>query len=226
MENSEVSAHPSDEELFGGLRFLRVTGRDRPASPRITPLRADEMDERSRQLLDETGLGPSNMLTTLVRHPGLFRHYNRFGGKLIRGRVPGRERELLILRTTWRCGCDFLWESHVRAGMKVGLTQDEAERVSLGADVPGWSQLDASLVRAVDELFEDSCISDATWEILAEAFDEHQLIEVPMLVGLYLLNCFTVNSLGIQLDSQLFGHPPERSPSSLATAPASPPKGD
>ena len=222
MENHESSAHPSDEELFGGLEFLRVTGRHRPATPRIDPLAVDEMDERTRSALDETGLGPSNMLTTLVRHPGLFRHYNRFGGKLIRGRMPGRERELLILRTTWRCGCDFLWESHVRAGMKVGLSQEEAERVSVGADAPGWSRLDGSLVRAVDELFEDSCITDATWSVLAETFDEPQLIEIPMLVGFYLLNCFAVNSLGIQLDSHLFGHPPERSTSSVPTAATTP----
>jgi alkylhydroperoxidase family enzyme len=222
METTSGSGSgPLDEELFGGLQFLRVTGRDRPAAPRIAPLKQDELDERAREALDQTGLGPSNMLTTLVRHPGLFRQYNRFGGKLIRGRMPGRERELLILRTTWRCGCDFLWESHVRAGMKVGLSQEEAERTSIGADAPLWSRLDATLLRAVDELFEDACITDATWSVLAESFDEQQLIEIPMLVGFYLLNCFAVNSLGVQLDSQLFGHPPERSPSSLEATTAS-----
>jgi alkylhydroperoxidase family enzyme len=215
---AESGGAPTDDERFGGLQFLRITDRDRPTSPRLAPLTEDELDERAKQALDETGLGRSNMLTTLVRHPGLFRHYNRFGGKLIRGRMPGRERELLILRTTWRCGCDFLWESHVRAGMKVGLSLEEAERTSVGAGAPGWSPLDAALLRAVDELFEDSCITDATWNVLADALADEQLIEVVMLVGFYLLNCFSVNSLGIQLDSQLFGHPAERSPSSLAAA--------
>lgn len=208
---------PSDEP-FGDLQFLRVTGRERPTSPRITALTEEELDAEQRELLDGTGLGRSNMLTTLVRHPGFFRRYNTFGGKLIRGKLTGRERELLILRTTWNCGCDFLWESHVRAGMKVGLSQEEAERVAAGPDAPGWSELDAALVRAVDELFGDACITQATWDVLAAAFDDKQLIEIPMVVGMYFMNCGAVNSLGIQLDDQLFGHPPERSPSSLAQA--------
>ncbi len=221
------------DEPFGDLDFLRVTGRDRPSEPRLAPLTEDELDDRQRELLDSTGLGRSNMLTTLVRHPGLFRLYNQFGGKLIRGKVTGRERELLILRTTWRCGCDFLWESHVRAGMKVGLSQEEAERTSVGPDASGWSALDAALLRATDELFTDACITDATWATLAGAFDEKQLIEIPMIVGFYLLNCFAVNSLGVQLDDQVYGHPPERSPSSIDAArlpdgpatPSSPNKG-
>src|SRR4051812_32423048 len=99
----------SESEPFGDLEFLRVTGRNRPAAPRLTPLTEEELNDEQRELLDSTGLGRSNMLTTLVRHPGLFRRYNPFGGKLIRGRLAPRERELVILRTTWLCGCDFLW---------------------------------------------------------------------------------------------------------------------
>jgi 4-carboxymuconolactone decarboxylase len=206
------------EEPFGDIDFLRVTGRNRPTEPRLAPLTEEELSDRQRELLDSTGLGRSNMLTTLVRHPGLFRWYNPFGGKLIRGKLPGRERELLILRTTWHCGCDFLWESHVRAGMKVGLSQEECERTSQGSEAPGWSELDAALLRAAEELFADSCITDETWKVLAGAFDEQQLIEIVMLVGFYQLNCYSVNSLGIQLDDVLYGHPPEKSATSLAEA--------
>ncbi|WP_142145260.1 carboxymuconolactone decarboxylase family protein [Streptomyces sp. SLBN-31] len=44
----------------------------------------------------------TNVFTTLVRHPDLFRHFLPFGSHLLRdGRLPSRTRELLILRTAY-----------------------------------------------------------------------------------------------------------------------------
>jgi alkylhydroperoxidase family enzyme len=201
-------------EPLADRNYLRVTGRKRPQTPRIAPLRPDELDDQAKQLIEATGLGTATklptMLATLVRHPGLFRRWNPFGGKLIRGRLPARQRELLILRTTWLCGCDYLWESHVRAGFKVGLSVEEAERAAAGPDAGMWGELDRALLEAVDQLAADACIEDETWHVLAQHFDAQQLIEIPMLVGFYFLNTFAVNSLGIPLDEELFGHPPER----------------
>jgi alkylhydroperoxidase family enzyme len=61
------------------------------------------------------------------------------------------------------------------------------------------------LLRAADELHDDSCITDATWAALRERYDEKQLIEVPMVIGQYHLVSFTLNSLGIQLEPGVEG---------------------
>jgi 4-carboxymuconolactone decarboxylase len=45
----------------------------------------------------------ANIFATLVRHPGLFRRWLPFGGKLLSGKLPARDRELLSLRTGWLC---------------------------------------------------------------------------------------------------------------------------
>jgi len=58
-------------------------------------------------------------------------------------------------------------------------------------------------MRAADELHDDSCLTDATWAALAERYGDHQLIEVPMLVGHYHLLAFTLNSLGVQVEDGL-----------------------
>ena len=55
-----------------------------------------------------------NIFTTLVRHPGLFRKWLPFGGKLLAGKLPPRDRELLILRTGWNTRADYEWHQHVR----------------------------------------------------------------------------------------------------------------
>lgn len=174
--------------------------RDRPTSPRIGALTPDELDDEARELLGTVadGIDASNIFATLVRHPGLFRRWMPFGGKLLAGKLPGRDRELLILRTGWRCGSIYEWGQHVIIGRQAGLTDDEIRRVREGPDAPGWDRHDRVLLRAADELHDDGCIADDTWAALADRYDDRQLVEVPMLVGHYHLVAFTLNSLGVQ----------------------------
>lgn len=170
-------------------------------TPRIPPLPPEEQDDQARELLGQAnapGAPASNIFTTLVRHPGLFRRWLPFGGKLLAGKLSARDRELLILRTGWLCTSPYEWGQHVLIARTSGVTDDEIERVKAGPDAPGWSADDATLLRAADELHTDHRIGDATWAALAERFDERQLIEVPMVVGHYHLVAMTLNSLGVQ----------------------------
>jgi 4-carboxymuconolactone decarboxylase len=180
----------------------------RPREPRIPPLAEAERDDQARDLLSRAGgpaAGATNIFATLVRHPGLFRRWLPFGGKLLAGKLPDRDRELLILRTAWNCRSDYEWAQHERIARGVGITDDEIARVEAGPTAPGWGPFDAVLLRAADELHADACLSDATWAALAERYDERQMIEVPMLVGHYHLVAFTLNSLGVPLEDDLRG---------------------
>lgn len=174
----------------------------KPSSgPRIAPLSPDERDAQARELLGDAGAPgspASNIFTTLVRHPGLFRKWLPFGGKLLAGKLSGRDRELLILRTGWRCRSEYEWGQHVLIARAEGLPDDEIARIKDGPDASGWDLFDAALLRAADELHDDSKISDATWDELAARYDERQLVEVPMLVGHYHLVAYTLNSLGVE----------------------------
>lgn len=171
--------------------------------PRIPPLPADELDDRARELL--TGLlqpsgQPLNIFGTLVRHPRLFRRFTAFGGVLLTGTIPARDRELLILRTGHNCASPYEWAQHVVIGRQAGLTDEEIERIVAGPDAEGWTPFEATLLRAADELHVDNTLSDATWAALAEGYGTEQLIELPMLVGQYHLVAFTLNALGVQLE--------------------------
>lgn len=181
----------------------------RPMTPRITPLAPADMDDRQRELMAQVDLGgPTvNIFATLVRHPGLFARWLPFGGKLLAGRLPARDRELLVLRTGWHCGSEYEWAQHVVVGRAAGLGDAEIERVAEGPAAEGWSSFDAVLLTAADELHADSCITDATWAALAERYDERQLVEVPMVVGHYHLVSMTLNSLGVPLEDGATGFP-------------------
>ena len=177
----------------------------RPTAPRIPPLPPDERDERANELLAQVGApvrSAGNLFATFIRHPGLFRRWLPFGGKLLAGLLPDRDRELLILRTAWHCGSDYEWSQHVRIAGGAGVTAEETDRLRAAdaPDDPAWAPFDAALIRAADELHEDCCLGDASWAALAERYDDRQLIEVPMLVGHYHLLAFTLNSLGVQVE--------------------------
>jgi alkylhydroperoxidase family enzyme len=141
-----------------------------------------------------------NIFRTLVRHPGLFRRWLPFGGKLLVGKLPARDRELMILRTGWNCHADYEWAQHVVIARRAGIGDDEIARIKDGPDAPGWEPWDATLLRAADELHGDSVLSDATWAALAANYDERQMIEVPMLIGHYHMVAYALNSLGVQVE--------------------------
>lgn len=179
---------------------------DRPSAPRIPPLPPAERTESAQALLDTVKVAgaEANIFTTLIRAEGLARRWLPFGGKLLSGKLPARDREILILRTGWNCVAEYEWAQHVVIGRAAGLTDDEIERIK-GGPAAGWDGLDAALLRAADELHTDWCVSDATWAELQGHYDTQQLIEVPMLVGHYHMVAMTLNSLGVALDDGLQG---------------------
>jgi 4-carboxymuconolactone decarboxylase len=184
----------------------------RPDHPRIAPLTDEEKDDDVVQLLGEVGAltgMASNIFATLVRHPGLFRKWLPFGGKLLAGKLPARDRELLILRTAWHTRSPYEWGQHVGIGKSSGLTDDEIARVPLGPSAPGWDDWDTVLLTAADELHTDACVGDVTWEALAERYDDRQLIEVPFVVGHYHMVAFALNTLGVQREDGVPGLPEE-----------------
>jgi alkylhydroperoxidase family enzyme len=178
-------------------------------TPRIPPLPPEEQDEQARELLNGISAGgapAANIFSTLVRNPGLFRKWLPFGGKLLGGgKLPARDRELLILRTGWLCHAEYEWAQHREISKSIGISTDEIARVREGPDAVGWDPFDATLLRAADELHDDSKISDDTWAKLADRYDDQQLIEVPMLIGHYHMVAFTLNSLGVPLEDGLAG---------------------
>jgi 4-carboxymuconolactone decarboxylase len=179
----------------------------RPSSPRIRPLPPGDRDAESKALIDSIGSSATdNFFDTLVRHPNLLRRWMPFTVALaVNGELPARLRELTILRTGWNCRAEYEWGQHAVLARKVGISGEEIARVKSGPEAAAWTELEAAMLRAADELHSDACVTDDTWAVLAANLDERQLIEVPMLVGQYHLVSFTLNTLGIERDPGLVG---------------------
>lgn len=103
------------------------------------------------------------------------------------GMLPGRDREIAVMRLAWLAKLPFVWGEHVRMGKLEGITSEEVERVTQGSSAEGWSEHDRAILRAVEGLHQKSEISDDTWNVLARTWNKGQLVELPMLVGSYIM---------------------------------------
>ncbi len=121
--------------------------------------------------------------------------------------IPFRDKEILILRTAWLSRGEYIWGRHYVRGKESGLTDEEIERITEGPAAPGWSDFDATLLRAADELHTSRFVSDATWNALSARYTEDQVREVVMIVGDYTQLAMFQNSLGAQLPPGYDGLP-------------------
>jgi AhpD family alkylhydroperoxidase len=99
-----------------------------------------------------TGSGPPNLFLTLGRHPGLFRGWLRFAGKLMpRGKLPRRETELVILRVAHLASCQYEFSHHVDIGRRAGVSDADLDRIVADEIGEGWPPRERAILGAVDE---------------------------------------------------------------------------
>ena len=180
----------------------------RPTQPRIPPLEETEWSEEQREILAPMIRGGRvyNIFKTVVRHPKLLKRWLPFANHILnKSTLMPREREMAILRIGWLCRSEYEWGQHVEIGKRAGLGEAEIARIGAGPDAPGWTPFEAALLRAVDELHADACISDQTWAALGQRLDTAQLMDLVFTVGNYTIVSMALNTFGVRLDDGIKG---------------------
>jgi 4-carboxymuconolactone decarboxylase len=167
-------------------------------APRIPPLPPEERDDEARRLVEATR-GELNVFTTLVRHPALFADFSRFGGRLLwRSLLADDEREILILRTAYRCRAAYEWAQHTEIAGRLGMPAEVIAAIE-SDEIPADQNL-ALLLSAADQLVAHRDLDDETWAALRGRYDDRQLIELCMLVGSYAMLAGTLKALRVPLE--------------------------
>jgi alkylhydroperoxidase family enzyme len=173
--------------------------------PRLEPLTDDQLDPEVKAQLGGRIL---NIFRTLAHHPKLMKRWLVFGNHVLsKSTLTPRDREIAILRVGWLCQAGYEWGQHVIIGKASGLSDEDIDRIIEGADAEGWSPAEKALLRATDELKDDSFISDATWSDLCEHYENKQLMDLVFTVGQYNLVSMALNTFGVQLDDGIDGFP-------------------
>lgn len=186
------------------------------ASPRIEPILPSGWNEEIHDALgafpkgrdfvlarwaEGSDLRGMHLLGTLARYPALAKAFLTFNAHVAgASTLSARERELLILRISWLRRSHYELVQHLVLGRRAGLREEEIERISAGPDAAGWSEQDAELLRAADELHAAARIGAATWARLASRYSEQQLMDLVFCVACYEAIAMAANSFATQLE--------------------------
>jgi AhpD family alkylhydroperoxidase len=147
-----------------------------------------------------------HLFTTLGQRRLLFWTWSMYGARLLRGRLPAIDTELVILRVAHVRACEYELQHHRGLARHQGLDADLQAAIFAWPDVDDGSasrlsERQRALLTATDEFVKDRTIIDGTWRRLATHLDQRQLIEFCLLAGQYDGLAATMSALGIPLDN-------------------------
>jgi len=152
-----------------------------------------------------------NTLGTFAHHPALAQAFFTFNGHiLLATTLSERQRELIIMRIAAVRGSGYEWAQHLFMARDAGLSDEEIGRIAYGPAAPFWNEVEAALLRAVDELIADGAIGEKTWATLRAELDTQQLLDVLFTVTAYDGLARMFRSLELELDPdiiELMKHP-------------------
>ncbi len=147
------------------------------------------------------GAAEMHLFGTLGRHKRLLLSMLPFSGALLRGRLPGADTELVILRVAHLRNSEYELQHHRVMGRRRGLDGQVQEAIfGFPETSDGLTERQRTLLSATDEFVTTRSISDDTWQQLSGYLDRRQLIEFCMLAGQYDGLAATMSALKIPLD--------------------------
>jgi 4-carboxymuconolactone decarboxylase len=178
---------------------------DQPPA-RIAEIAADaQHSDAVREVLGIFEAGANNpVVKTFAQHPPLAIPFLTFNRYLLRGSsLPVRWRQIAILQVAWTRKARYMWASHLRTSLRLGLAPDDFAAIRQGPDSAHWSDPERLILQAVDELRDTSMLRDASWAALRRHLDETQLLDFLFTVGTYLSLAMVFNTLRIEREPEL-----------------------
>jgi alkylhydroperoxidase family enzyme len=173
------------------------------ATPSIGPAPDAALSRVSRAFLwfirRQTGESRDfNIFRTLARLGRLFPAHAILVSQLLgKTRIPGAEKELVILRTAWRLGCAYEYSHHHQMACALGVSLDDiaaATSESAGDLCPRRK----ALLFGADVLLRQRKLDAAALEALRVHCTDDEVLELSMLVGHYVMVAMIINTAGVQ----------------------------
>lgn len=179
------------------------------APPLIAPV-TEPTDEQAEVLAKtDLGGGPANVFKTMAHNPRLLKRFNVLGGYfLAHGTISPRAREILVLRTAYRTGCDYEFGRHTLIVQRDNLLSSaELQRIASDPISDGWTDEERLLIRLADELDTKDRATADTLQELSSTYTNDQLIELVLLVGFYRMLAGFLNTVQVNRESGVPGWP-------------------
>ena len=172
---------------------------ERLGEPRISLVAPDEMNDEQRSLISEQQ-SQLSLFQLLARHPEALRRLKATGSFAnFETQIPGRDRELMILRMSWTYRSEFEWGQHYDKALAAGLSPEDCERVKAGPQADGWDDWSRAILVATDGMLSDAMIPTAAWNMLRSRYTEEVMLELVVFFGHYTMISMFANTFGLGL---------------------------
>ncbi len=158
---------------------VTVRAQIRVNTPRIQPVEvAGTVAESSADGLPDTfsafgvdANSATNLIRTLARHPAAAVGIGPLA-EYVRERAMATvvDQALLALRVAWLTRSDAMWAEQAEKARVFGLQDEDLRRVAEGREAE-WGRWDSTILRAADELYRDSFLSQETWAALGQVYE-------------------------------------------------------
>lgn len=168
---------------------------------RIPPVAPDAMTPEQAGLVGEW----KDLIFSqvLANHPRIYAKFVPYLAALVAETdLPARDRQIVCLRMLSLCGDVYERTHHIMISAKVGLSEAEIAAFQSGEGACLTAD-DRAVLAAVEELWRDQNIADATWAALGLRYSRQQCMEFVFLAGCYHTMAMLTKSFGMQLEPDL-----------------------
>jgi len=150
---------------------------------------------------EERGQAVLNIVRLLAHCPQMGAEYLRFAGAVLRGEdVPVKLRELATLRVGNLAGADYEYLHHIPLGVAAGLTREQIAEIEMWEDSSLFDEDERLVLRYTDEVARDNHVSDETFKRLRKRFGEHDIVELTLVIGYFIMLCRILVALQLELE--------------------------
>jgi len=150
-------------------------------------------EERSQEVL--------NIVKLLANCPQMGLEYLRFAGAVLRGEnVPMKLRELATLRVGKLAGANYEFLHHIPLGLSAGLTRKQIDDISSWEESSEFNERERVVLLYTDQVARDNNVTDETFTKLRTLFSEHDIVELTLVIGYFVMLCRILVALQLELE--------------------------
>jgi 4-carboxymuconolactone decarboxylase len=146
----------------------------------------------------------NHVLQTFAHYPALAKAFLTFNRHILNNTsLPPRLRQIAIHRVAWIRGATYMWSSHLRVSLPVGMGRDDFDALKEGPSSPHWNALERAVATAADQLVATSELTDDVWDALRAELSEQQVMDLLWTIGCYTTLTMVFKTLRIEREPEL-----------------------
>lgn len=154
--------------------------------PYADPAADADIARLAEQITAERGGKLLNLYRMLLHSPPVARGWlNLFTAIRQQAVLPGRYRELAILRVAVLNGADYEFAQHVPFALKDGFTPEHVEAVRVGLASPLFDAKDRAVLAYTEAMTRDVQVPEAVFQQVKALFPDREIVELTATVAGY-----------------------------------------